>query len=143
MAKIMVISNEHNSTYNFRRELIEALLKDNEVFLVMKYGDKADRFVEMGCKFENVDFDARTTNVFKDLKLIMTFNKLIKKIKPDVILTFTIKPNVYAGLIARFKKIPYIANITGLGTAVETKSLINKITLFLYKISMKKAKNIF
>ncbi|MGD9679454.1 MAG: glycosyltransferase family 4 protein, partial [Vulcanibacillus sp.] len=143
MSKILVISNEHNSTYNFRRELIETLLKDNEVFLVMKYGEKADRFVAMGCVFENVDFDARTTSVFKDIKLILTFNRLIKKIKPDIILTFTIKPNVYAGLIARFRKIPYIANITGLGTAVETKSLVNKITMFLYKISMKKARSVF
>jgi galacturonosyltransferase len=143
MSRVLVISNEHNSTYNFRRELIETLLKDNEVFLVMKYGDKADKFVEMGCCFVNVDFDARTTNIFKDIKLILTFNKIIKKIKPDIILTFTIKPNVYAGLIARFRKIPYVANITGLGTAVETKSLINKITMFLYKISMKKANSIF
>jgi galacturonosyltransferase len=143
MKKILVISNEHNSTYSLRRELISSLLIENKVFLVMNYGDKVDKFIEMGCIYEKVDFEARTTNIFKDTKLILTFNKIIKRIKPDIILTFTIKPNVYAGLIARFRKIPYIANITGLGTAVETKSFINKITMFLYKISMKKANCIF
>ena len=56
----------------------------------------------------------------------MNYIKIIKQIKPDVVLTYTIKPNVYGGLACRLTKTPYIANITGLGTAVENKGLITK-----------------
>ena len=69
--------------------------------------------------------------------------RLIKIYMPDAVLTYTIKPNVYGGLASRFAKIPYVANITGLGTAIENKGIIQNIAIKLYKIGLKKASMIF
>ena len=55
----------------------------------------------------------------------------------------TIKPNIYGGIACRLLKTPYISNITGLGTALENKGLLQKIIVHLYKISLRKAKCVF
>jgi galacturonosyltransferase len=71
------------------------------------------------------------------------YEKYIIQIKPDVVLTYAIKPNIYAGIACQRHQIPYIVNITGLGMAVEYESILQKITLFLYRKSLKKAQMVF
>ena len=73
----------------------------------------------------------------------MRYFNILGKIKPDLVITYTIKPNIYGGIAARFKRIPYAVNITGLGTAFQNENMIKKLVVFLYKLSCKKAKTIF
>ena len=142
MKKILILANNDVGLYKFRKELVLELLKDNEVYISLPYGGFVDLLIKMGCKFINTNIGRRSKNPFKDLFLLNTYKRIIKKIKPDVILTYTIKPNIY-GAIASKGKIPILANITGLGSAVENPGLIQKITLFLYKIATPKMKVIF
>ena len=82
-------------------------------------------------------------NPIQDIGLFRAYRKLLKEVKPDVVLTYTIKPNVYGGLACRMGNVPYIANITGLGSALENGGLVQKIALTLYKIGLKKASCVF
>src|SRR5690554_83789 len=142
--KILVVSNEPNSTYGFRKELFERLFKEGyEVYLTTPVGEKVSNFVDMGVKFIETKLKRRGANPFSDLKLYKQYIRVMKDVKPDIILTYTIKPNIYGGLAARKLKIPYIANITGLGTAVENKGLLQKITTFLYKRAFKNVDVVF
>lgn len=142
--KILVLANFGMGLYNFRKELLEELINQNyEVYISLPDDEYVSKFEKMGCKFINTPVSRRGTNPITDLKLYIKYKKIIKDIKPDVVLTYTIKPNVYGGLASRFANIPYITNITGLGTAVENGGLLQKITLFLYKISLKKARCVF
>lgn len=142
--KILILSNEPNSTYIFRKEIIEMLLNNKyEVFLSVSNGEKVNFFLDMGVKILNSDVDRRGKNPFKDLNLYRQYKKIMKELKPDIVLTYTIKPNIYGGLAAKKLKIPYIANITGLGTAVENKGLLQRITTFLYKKAFKNIDVVF
>lgn len=142
--KILVLANFGMGLYNFRKELLEELIKKNhEVFISLPNDEYVPKLVRMGCNFINTPISRRGTNPITDFKLLMNYKKIINKIQPDVVLTYTIKPNVYGGLACRLAKVPYVANITGLGTAVENGGLLQKITLFLYKISLKNAKCVF
>ncbi|MCF8888176.1 glycosyltransferase family 4 protein [Priestia megaterium] len=143
MAKILILANNDVGLYRFRRELIEQLVKDYEVYISLPYGDLVPNLEDLGCKFINTDISRRGTNPLTDLKLFMTYKNIIKNIRPDVVLTYTIKPNVYGGLASRISSVPYITNITGLGTAVENESILQKVTLFLYKNALRKAKCVF
>src|SRR5699024_2619559 len=87
--------------------------------------------------------DRRGTNPVTDFKLFLSYMKVLKKVKPTFVLTYTIKPNIYGGLACRILNIPYIANITGLGSAVENKGVLQKLTLLLYRISLKNAIRVF
>ncbi|WHX40387.1 glycosyltransferase family 4 protein [Mesobacillus sp. AQ2] len=143
MAKILIMANNDVGLYKFRKELIEELVKTNEVYVSLPYGDLTPQLIELGCKLINTPINRRGTNPLTDLLLLMNYKKIIKNIKPNVVLTYTIKPNVYGGLASRLSGVPYLANITGLGTAVENSGLLQKLTLFFYKISLKKAKCVF
>jgi glycosyltransferase involved in cell wall biosynthesis len=142
--KILVLANFGMGLYNFRKELLEELInQNNEVYISLPNDEYLPKLKSLGCKFIETHLDRRGTNPIKDLKLLLYYINLMKRIKPDVVLTYTIKPNVYGGLACRITKTPYITNITGLGTSVENKGLIQKITLMLYKAGLKKASCLF
>ena len=137
MKKILILTNNDVGIYNFRLELIERFLSEgHKVIICSPYGEKIDLLTKIGCEFVNIELSRHGTNPFKELKLLRQYKKLIKQLRPDVVLTYTIKPNVYGGLASRKLKVPFIANITGLGDAVENGGLLQKITLFLYKIGV-------
>lgn len=142
--KILVLANFGMGLYNFRKELLEELIKQNhEVFISLPNDEYVPKLESLGCRFINTPVSRRGTNPLTDLKLLMNYKKIIKNVKPDVVLTYTIKPNVYGGLACRLANVPYLANITGLGTAVENGGFLQKITLLLYRVSLKKAKCVF
>lgn len=142
--KIAIIANNDIGLYNFRKEVIEHLLGVGyQVDIILPYGKKVDELIEMGCIFHEVAVDRRGTNPIKDVKLLVRFRKLMEEIGPDAVLTYTIKPNVYGGIAAQSLKIPYIANITGLGSAVENPGVLQKITIRLYRAALKRAKCVF
>ncbi len=141
--KILILANNDVGLYKFRRELLEELLKRNEVFISLPYGSFVDDMINMGCNFIDTKISRHGKNFIQDLKLLKFYKQLLRKIHPDIVLTYTIKPNIYGGLACSKMNVPYISNITGLGTAVENPGLLQKITLFLYKKALKKAKMVF
>lgn len=144
MKKVLFMVNRDFVLYNFRIELVEALLKENyEVYICLPYGEKVELMTAMGCKFLPVAIDKRGTNPFRDLKLIQEYRKIFREVKPDMILTYTTKVNIYAGILAGKMKIPYLMNISGLGTAVEYESMLQKVMLRMYKMAAKNAKCLF
>lgn len=141
--KIMILANHDVGLYQFRKELIEELLKDNEVVISLPDGEMIDLLTRMGCKYIYTEIDRRGINPFRDIKLVFDYKKIIMSERPDLIITYTIKPNIYGGYVCSKLKIPYAINITGLGTAFEKGGLLKKLVTFLYKISCKKAKVVF
>ncbi|QWB99443.1 glycosyltransferase family 4 protein [Mycoplasmatota bacterium] len=144
MKKILILTNSINGFYSFRNELIDELLKSKyEVIISSPYDSKSDYYMSKGISVINTTIHRHGKNPFNDFKLLLYYRNIIRKFKPIVILTYTIKPNIYGGLAARITKTPYLPNITGLGTALENKGLLQFITLRLYKVALKKANTIF
>lgn len=141
--KIMILANNDVGLYQFRKELIEELLKGNEVIISLPYGDLVEPLKEMSCKFIDTPVDRRGINPVTDLSLFRNYRKLLKNEKPDLVITYTIKPNVYGGFACRLAKIPYAVNITGLGTAFENGGLLKKVVTVMNKVACKKAKVVF
>lgn len=144
MKKVLFMVNRDFVLYNFRLELVECLLHNKyDVYICLPYGEKVDKMIDMGCNFIPVEIDNRGTNPFRDIKLLKSYIRLIKDVKPDVILMYTTKVDIYAGIASRILKIPYIMNISGLGTALEFKGPLQKIMISLYKIAAKDAQCLF
>ena len=98
---------------------------------------------EIGCTFINYDFDRHGRNPLKELKHLHFYEKLLQEIKPDIVFTYTIKPNIYGGIACASMGIPYVANITGLGTAIENGGITHKVAILLYKFALRKAQKVF
>lgn len=142
--KILILANNDLGLYNFRKELLEKLIElKNEVYISLPNGKRVKDLEQMGCKYLETEVDRRGTNIIKDFKLLLKYNKIVNQIKPNIVLSYTIKPNIYGGIVCRTKKIPYICNITGLGTATENKSMVQRLIKSLYKFALKEVKCCF
>lgn len=141
--KILVLANNDVGLYQFRRELIEKLLEKHTVTVSLPYGELVEPLKEEGCTFIDTPLERRGMNPLKDFKLLRQYISILKRNKPDLVITYTIKPNVYGGLACQLMKIPYVANITGLGTTFQNDGLLKKLVVMLYKVGLKKAKTVF
>lgn len=142
--KVMIFANNDVGLYNFRKELLERLIQDgNRVYCSLPFGEKSPLLSDLGCECIDTKISRHGTNPIEDLGLLFQYLKILKKVKPDIVFTYTIKPNVYGGLACTLKNIPYAANVTGLGNAIENGGLMQKLTLFLYRMGLKKAETVF
>ena len=142
--KVLILVNHNVVIYNFRRELVERLVCDGfEVYLSCPQGDRIAELTSMGCCFIEANFERHGMNPLKEVQLIYYYKKIMKEVNPDVVLSYTIKPNIYGGMAAASLNIPYLANITGLGTAVEHEGILQKITKMLYIYAFRKIDTVF
>lgn len=142
--KVLILVNQDNTIYNFRRELVERLLADGfKVYISSPYGKRLDEFKKQGCQIIHTAMQQHGLNPIDDCRLFLRYYAIVKKIRPSVILTYTIKPNIYGSMAAQFTKTPYMVNITGLGNALGKQGLLQKALIFLYRYALKKVSYIY
>lgn len=140
--KFLVITNHSYMLWQFRKELLQELQKKGEVVISMPFLGHEDDFKDLGFRCINTEINRRGINPLQDFKLYRFYKKLFKKEKPDKVITYSIKPNVYAGFLCRKMKIPYYVNVQGLGTAFQSEPMATVATK-MYKAGLKKAKAVF
>lgn len=142
--KIALLANDTTYTYNLRLALIKELIdKKYEVYIVAEILKFKDELESIGCHLINIDIGRHGTNPLSDFKLMKQYKKILKHIKPDYVLSYNIKPNVYGGMACKSIKTKFMPNITGLGTALEYPGIMQKITITLNKIGLKNASVVF
>ncbi len=142
--RILVLANNDVGLYRFRKDLLTALLSaGHEVYISLPDGDFVTELVQLGCRFIDTPVDRRGMNPIHDSKLFHQYRTMLKEVQPDLVLTYTIKPNIYGGLACRMARIPYAVNITGLGSAIENGGWLKRFVLALYKPALKSAKVVF
>lgn len=142
--RIAIVLNTSWNIYNFRLSLIRTLLREGyEVHTIAPVDDYTQFLVAEGCIHHNVRMDSRGANPIKDSALIVELYSIYRRVRPEIILHYTIKPNVYGTLAATLLRIPVINNVCGLGTVFMKDNIVSAIALFLYKISFRYARKVF
>ena len=140
--KILIATNHSYMFYRFRKELVEALMQEHEVILSTPFVGHEDDLQAMGLRCIETDIDRRSINPFKDMKLLKTYRQMLDELQPDMVVTYSIKPNIYMGTACKAKGIPYVANVQGLGTAFE-KLVLSSVVSVMYRSALRKAKTVF
>tara|TARA_B100001142_G_scaffold330044_1_gene395829 strand:- start:5590 stop:6723 length:1134 start_codon:yes stop_codon:yes gene_type:complete len=142
--KIILVSNACWQLFNFRKNTIKKLLLDGyDVEVIAPRDDCTENLELLGCNFSHISLGSSGKNPFKDIGTIFKLIYLYKKLKPDLVLNFTPKINIYSTLAGSFLKIQCINNIAGLGTAFIETGLTSKLVGFLYMISQPLASVVF
>jgi galacturonosyltransferase len=142
--KVLMIVNDTNFAWNLRRELLFSIREHGyDTTLLAHKLLFVDDFLSHGIKLIDQPIDRRGTNPFSDIKLFMSYYKILKKERPDIVLSNNTKPNIYAGIVCSLLKIKYMANVTGLGTSLGNPGKFQKLTIHLYKKGVKKANVLF
>lgn len=143
MSTVLILTNSSGGLYDFRNELLLRLLEENRVVISLPDETKVRELKEEGCEIITTPINRRGVNPKEDSKLFFAYCRLIKQIKPDLVLTYTIKPNIYGGFACRLLKVPYMTTITGLGGAFDKKGIFLRMIVTMYRMGMKKAECIF
>ena len=140
--RILIATNHSYMFYRFRKELVETLMQEHEVILSTPFVGHEDNLKAMGLRCINTEIDRRSINPFKDMKLLKTYRKMLDDIQPDLVITYSIKPNIYMGSACKAKGIPYVTNVQGLGTAFE-KPVLSNVVSVMYRSALRKARTVF
>ena len=141
--KILILANHDLGLYRFQKELIYELLKEHTVIISLPYGELVEPLIQQGCIFLDTPVERRGINPITDMLLLRRYWKFMREFRPDLVITYTIKPNIYGGMVCRIRRIPYAVNITGLGAAFEREGALQKLVTVMYRSALKKTRVVF
>lgn len=137
---IALLTNDSDDIYCFRKELIEEIINAGyEMLISCPDGEKFELMRHIEYRYDNPVIDRRGTNIVADLKLFIHYFMLFIKNKPSVVLTYTAKPNVYAGVAAHLLRIPVISNVTGFGSVLNESGFRQKLIMSLFRFSFRRS----
>ena len=134
--KLLILANNSLGLYRFRADLIRTLGQTYTVYASTPRNDHFDDLASIGCHVIETGIDRRGLNPIRDLRLLRTYRRLIREIRPDLVITYTIKCNVYGGYAARRAGVPYAVNVTGLGSAFQHPGLLRRVATCLCRIGL-------
>lgn len=141
---VLATVNAAWNIWNFRRPVIAALLADGHRVTVLAPEDKeVDKLVELGCRVRPLAMDQKGLNPVRDFLLLRDMRKAFADERPDVVLSYTIKNNIYGALTARALRIPFIPNVSGLGTAFLSGGALQFVSECLYRNAFKTLPTVF
>ncbi|RED92848.1 glycosyltransferase family 4 protein [Marinoscillum furvescens] len=142
--KIAIAINTSWNIYNFRKGLLQSFLdQGHEVVAIAPPDEYSPKLEAMGCSYVPLPMSASGMNPLTDGKLLVQFYQVLRRERPDVLLSYTIKPNIYGALACKALGIPIIANVSGLGTVFLWKGYVKKLAVSLYSFAFRHASWVF
>ncbi|MCE9664050.1 glycosyltransferase family 4 protein [Halomonas sp. M5N1S17] len=142
--KILLIANTSFKLVNFRSTLIQRLVEEgHSLTALVPVDNRTPELTALGVRVINMPMHATGTSPFRELKLLLRIFLSIRRIRPDAILGYTIKPNIYGALSARALGIPFIPNVTGLGSVFDRPGLLKKMVKPLYRTAFRHCPKVY
>lgn len=142
--KILILANNSGGLYRFRKDLLQKLISlGNEVYASTPFDENVEDIRALGVHLIETKLSRRGMNPITDFGLLLNYFKMIKQMKPELVITYTIKPNLYGTLAASLLNVPYAINITGLGTAFQKDGLLKKMVTIWYRFVCQKVKIVY
>ncbi|MCD7824877.1 MAG: glycosyltransferase family 4 protein [Clostridiaceae bacterium] len=142
--RVLILANDYKTIANFRIELLTAMVDEGfEVHLSLPKDERNELFVKMGCQLHENALTRHGTNPLKEISLMKDYKTIISSIKPDLVLTYTVKPNIYGSLACASLKIPVMNTVTGVGSTMQGQGIVQKFMLSFQRYAMRKSKVVF
>lgn len=144
MTRVLILANDHTTIYNFRRELLERLVADGyQVGIALPADPRNEAFRELGCRVIETRLSRFGTNPFEEFATLVRYTRLIGALHPDVVLTYTAKPNIYGGFASQIHRVPYLTTITGVGTVFQSDGLLKRVSVLLQRLALRRSAHVF
>ena len=140
--KILIITNHSYMFWRFRSELTSELLKRAEVVISTPFVGHEKDLEKMGCRCIETAMERRSLDLHKEISLYRFYKNLLRREKPDLVITYSIKPNIYGGIACRELGIPYCVNVQGLGSVFQREPYATGASM-LYRTAIRGARAVF
>ncbi|MGB3464210.1 MAG: glycosyltransferase, partial [Cyclobacteriaceae bacterium] len=142
--KVAISINTSWNILNFRSGIVKELIKQgHEVITISPEDGSTDDLKSLGCRSYHIELENSGMNAMNDYKYYREFLKALKIVQPDVVLCYTIKPNIYGSIACGRMKIPVINNVSGLGTAFLWNKVLKSLVKSLYKFAFRNSSHVF
>jgi glycosyltransferase involved in cell wall biosynthesis len=142
--RILLTGNTCFKIANFREGLVRALIaRGHEVIVLAPTDPTREKLVEMGCRVLDLPMERNGTSPLAEAALLLRINRTLRRERPDIVFSYTIKNNIYAGLACRWLAVPFVPNVTGLGPAFNDAGLLNRVIRLLYRAAFARARMVF
>ena len=142
--KVLIALNSAWNLLNFRAGLIRALVADGHTVVLAAPADEhVPALLALGARFIDLPMRAHGTNPMADLALLGRFVRMLRRERPDVLLCYTAKPNVYGSLAAHALGIPVVNNIAGLGSVFIRGGWLARVLQHLYRFALARSRRVF
>ncbi|NLI00325.1 MAG: glycosyltransferase family 4 protein [Chthonomonadales bacterium] len=144
MTRVLILANDHTTIYNFRRELLERLVADGyQIDIALPADPRNEAFRRLGCRVLETRLSRFGTNPFEEFATLVRYTRLIGALHPDVVLTYTAKPNIYGGIASQIHRVPYLTTITGVGTVFQSDGLLKRVSVLLQRLALRCSARVF
>jgi len=134
--RILLVGNTAWSMFNFRLKIAKNLRDEGyDVVIVAPYDHTSELIISEGFSHIDIKIDNKGVSPIRDIQLVRDLFALYKRLKPDLIIHYTIKPNIYGGIAARLAKVKVISFVTGLGSMFIKKTAVTSLIELMYKTS--------
>lgn len=141
---ILLTVNTAWNIWNFRRPVVQALLADgHRITVLAPPDDSVDDLQRLGCRFLPLEMNVKELNPLACVKLFSRFRDVFREEQPDIVLSYTLKTNIFGAMAARKLGVPFLPNVTGLGTAFLSGSLLQFVAESLYRHAFAKLPVVF
>ena len=142
--RVLITANTTWNLVNFRSGFIAALLERGfDVVAVAPIDEYGSRVKALGCGYLPLAMDNQGTHPLRDMGLLFKYVVVLVRLRPAVVLTYTVKPNIYASLAARFTGVTVINNVSGLGTAFLRGGWLGGVVCSLYRVALRRSHRVF
>ena len=141
---ILFLSNHVITLYNFRRELIARLLaRGHRVVLSLPAAEENESFRSLGCELVETPVSRRGMNPAEDLRLVLRYRRMMRRLRPDLIFSYTVKPNIYGCMASNALGLRQICNVTGTGATFLRETALARLVRLLYRLSLRRCHRVF
>ena len=141
---VLFLSNHFITLYNFRRELIARLLaRGHRVVLSMPAAEENAYFRALGCEIIDTPMSRRGMDPLEDLRLLRQYRRILRELRPDIVFSYTIKPNIYGSMASRALGFRQVCNVTGTGATFLRENLLARLVRLLYRLSLRRVYKVF
>lgn len=130
--------------WNYRKDLLQKLIaQGHHVCVATPSDDSVDSLISLGVDYYELSLDRSSKNPLEIFLLPKKLKRLYSDLQPELIIHYTIKPNVFGAKAAHKLGIPSWIMITGRGYAFSKKGMMQSIASFLYRRASKQAEKVF
>ncbi|KAA8981909.1 glycosyltransferase family 4 protein [Halospina sp. K52047b] len=141
---VLLTSNTSWYLYNFRRSTIRALNEAGYRVLCLAPRDEfSARLAELGAEYEPLPLDGKAVGPVGEVRSLMAIRRVVRRFQPVFVFNFTVKMNIYAGLVCAWAGIPFANNISGLGTAFIHDNWLFRRVRQVYGMVNRRAERLF
>lgn len=141
--KLTILENTIFSTNTARLKLTQELIARGYDVTILSTGSDKEMAIARKRGFHIIDVGSSNTNVFHVFRYMSNLARELKRSRPDVCLTFTMRPAIWGNMITRLLRIPTITNISGIGPLAESESVAYRVARALYSFVLKKTEIVF